>query len=637
MKRISVLFTCLAFGVGIQAQTIFTYGNKAVSKAEFLHAFNKNPSPDTSRSKALQEYLELYTRFKLKVQAAYDEQADKDANFLLEAANFKKQLTENSINEEANLNQLVLEAQERSAKDIEVSQVFVEVPKGADTAAAYAKIQEAYTQLKNGKPFAEVATMFSSDAATKQSKGNIGFITVFTLPYEIESIIYHLQPGNYSVPYRSAIGYHIFKNNSERKALGKRKISQVLLVLPASATEQEKKAAAAKADSLYNLLQSGSSFALIEKQYSNGSNNTNSIEVSVGQYSTDFEKQVFALQKPGELSKPFATGYGYHIVKLLDVIPVNNHPEDALAKAAIQEKVQRDDRLSVARKNLINKWLITTRYKPAKFDAKAFKAYTDSAIHNRSLKGFTTITPATVLFSFEKQKITVADWLPYARVAKLQGNAAAAPSDEALLKEFTRTKCAAYYHDHLTDYNAALQQQVKEFNEANLLFAVMDKHVWSKASEDRFGLRKYYIEHRSKYNWAPSVSALVVTAESKEIAAETSAKLKANIADWRLTLNTYGTQLQGDSSRFEQDQLPVKQPVQLVPGFLSQPEQNGTDNTASFVYIFTVYPNPEPRSFDDARGMVINDYQQIVEENWLNELKKKYPVIINREVFKSIK
>ena len=636
MKKNYLLLSCLSISVCMDAQTIFTFGNKTVSKAEFLQAYKKNSSLDSNRSDALQQYLDLYIRFKLKVQAAYDDGADKDPNFLEEAANFKKQLSENSINDEANLNQLVQEAEERSKKDIEVSQVFIEVPKGADTTAAYQKIQEAYSELKKGKSFAEIAATFSNDEATKQAKGNIGFITVFTLPYEIENIIYQLSAGNFSLPYHSNIGYHIFKNNGERKALGKRKIMQVLLMLPSSATNHDKQVAASEADSLYNLLQSGISFTQIEKKYNPGSNNFNSIEVSVGQFSTDFEKEVFALQNPGDITKPFETIYGFHIVKLLEIIPIKNNYDDAVAKASIQEKVQQDDRLSVAKKSLVHKWLITTKYSPAKFDAKALTAYTDSALHGHSLKGFTTISPNTILFSFDKQKITVADWLTYAKASKPKNSKVPATLDVALLKEFTLTKCAEYYHEHLVEYNTALHQQIQEFNEANLLFAVMDKHVWSKASEDSFGLRKYYADHKSNFNWKPSVTALLVTAESKQIGEEVAAKLKENIANWRMIINSYGTQIEADSSRFEQDQLPIKQSIQLQSGILSQPELNGADNTVSFIYIFNVYPNQEPRSFDDARGMLINDYQQIVEDNWLIELKKKYPVTINKEVFHSI-
>src|SRR3954454_20744302 len=211
-KFFTAIAAVLLFCLAAHTQTLFTYGTKAVSTDEFLKAFNKNPDTTGSKSEKMKEYLDMYINFKLKIQAARDEKLNEGDTYKSEAENFKNQLAENYINEQANINGLIQEAFKRSQKDILLAHVFVEVKPGSDTVETYQKIKQAYEALKSGKDFGEVASMYSTDESIKQTKGIIGYITVFTLPYEIENQVYALQPGAYSNIYRSNIGYHIFKN-----------------------------------------------------------------------------------------------------------------------------------------------------------------------------------------------------------------------------------------------------------------------------------------------------------------------------------------------------------------------------------------------------------------------------------------
>ncbi len=104
MKKILLVFILVSVINSLFAQTIFTYGKDAVSKDEFINAFNRNPNNATDRKKALKEYLDLYINFKLKVKAAYDASLDKDATQQNEVSNFGKQVADNIINQQANVN-----------------------------------------------------------------------------------------------------------------------------------------------------------------------------------------------------------------------------------------------------------------------------------------------------------------------------------------------------------------------------------------------------------------------------------------------------------------------------------------------------------------------------------------------------
>ncbi len=618
-------------------QTLFTYGNKSVSKQDFLTAFNKNPPTKEERRKALDEYLGLYINYKLKVQAGYDEELNKQPSFVEESKNFKRQIAENVINDEVGIKNLTHEAMLRSMKDIRVAQVFVEIPKKGDTLKAYQQIMAAYKALMAGKAFGDVAVEFSSDDATKKTKGDLGYMTAFTYSYPIENEIYKLKPGTYSKPYKSSFGYHIFKNVSEKPAFGKRKVAQIMIAIPPNASEEVKKQYLSHADSIYNLIKRGEAFDKMASEYSNDyktANNGGEIgNIGVGQYNADFERQVFALQNVGDLSKPFASAYGYHILKLLDKTLAPKDADDAAAVAATKQLVEKDERLAIFKKNLLNnKWLHVTKYKPWAYDTAAFRAYTDSNILGKITNGIKNISDTAVLFSFEKKKIHAADWAVH--ITKLLSNPVVDYS--AMMKDFVDLYCTQYYADNLELYNESMREQTKEFDEANLLFAAMDKHVWGRTGTDIEGLKDYYSKHKQEYQWNASVTALVINTKTKEQAVEVANKLKQSVTDWHSITTNYGADVNTDSGRFEVSQLPLKQPIDNKEGFISQPEKNANADGYSFIYIIKPHPLKEQRSFEDAKGAVTNDYQQMLEKEWIASLKKKYPIVVKQAVWQTI-
>ncbi len=618
-------------------QTLFTYGDKPVSKQDFLTAFNKNPPTKEERRKALDEYLGLYINYKLKVQAGYDEELNKQPSFIDESKNFKHQIAENVINDEVGIKSLSQEAMLRSMKDLHVAQVFVEIPKKGDTTKAYQQITAAYKALQAGKSFEDVAVQFSSDESTKKSKGDLGFITAFTLSYSFENEIYKLKVGAYSKPYKSSFGYHIFKVTAERPALGKRRISQIMIATPPNATDDVKKQYLSHADSVYKLIKAGEAFDKMATEYSNDyktANNGGEIgNIGIGQYNADFEKQVFALQNVGEVSKPFASAYGYHILKLLEITAPPKDLEDAAALAIVKQQVEKDERLALFKKNLLhNKWLKVTKYTPWAYDTAAFRAYTDSNILSKITNGIKEVSDTTVLFSFEKKKIYAADWAVH--IVKLLQNPIV--DYTSMMKDFIDLSCTQYYSYNLELYSESMQAQVKEFDEANLLFAAMDKHVWGKTGTDIEGLKEYYSKHKESYQWNSSVTALVINAKTKELATEVANKLKQSIQDWHSITAAYGADVNTDSGRFELSQLPIKQVFANKDGIVTEPEKNANADGYSFIYVLKAHPTKEQRSFEDAKGAVTNDYQQVLEKEWIASLKKKYPVAIKQAVWQTI-
>lgn len=637
MRKLLTTFVVLLMISAIaNGQALFTYGKHPVTKEEFLKAFNKNPSLEADRKKALKEYLELYQNFKLKVQAAYDVKLQDDPNYLLETDNFKKQLATGFINDEANIKSLIDEAFQRSKKDIHLQQVFIPFPENKDTTAAYQQAQQAYFDLNSGKSFNVTASKYNSDPGMT----DLGFVTAFTLSYSFESVVYSLHPNKHSAPVRSAYGYHIFYNAGERPAVGRRKAAQILFTIPPGATDADKASVKHKADSVYALLvKSPELWDDMVHEFSNdvttAHNHGLMQEFGIGQFSPNYETAAFALAKPGDISKPVETNFGYHIIQLKEIIPVPKNMDDPIIAASFKERVEKDDRLSEARKLLVNKWLKLTNFSQAKYDEKELWAYTDSFYKGGNTKAFKKINDSTMIFSFTKQKIKAADFATYVRASRAFPMYQAMSYPE-LMKEYVKSATSDYYQNHLEDYNADFKTQLKEFNDANLLFAIMDKEVWTKAATDEQGLRATYEQNKSKYKWEASANAIIFTVTSDKVLADLREKLRDNITNWRSITEGFGSSVMADSNRYELGQIPVVDRTNFTDGLTTAPVKNN-DGSYTFAYIFKVYNEPGQRSFDEAKGLVINDYQNILEKQWLESLRKKYPVKVNEAVFNGLK
>lgn len=644
MKKLFFSIVLLA-GVHTYAQPLFTYGTKTVSKEEFLRQFNRNLNPDEDKNKALQDYLPLYINYKLKVQDAYDKKLDTEYTQLSELAEFRRQIEDNYFSQQANQADLVNEAFIRSQKDIQLQDVYIGFssadPKSVDDAATAA--DNAYKKLQAATPFEKVVAEFSNDADLKAMNGNLGWVTVFSLPYRIESEVYKMALNSYTQPLRTRNAYHIFKKVAERKALGKVKVAQILFAYPPGAAPEVKVALQKKADSVYRLLQNGAEFGLLAAEFSNDKTSYQSggqlPEFGIGAFEKPFEEAAFSLQKKDDLTRPFTSQYGVHILKLIEKKPVPANSNDAAALATLRQRVSSDNRMEGAKINLIKSLLPKIGYQPNKLLNKdALWKYTDSATANNTGTGSNAVLKGlndqTEVFHFAKQSIKTGDWLKFAKAMRI-GNGQAGKSYNELMEQYVNATAAEYYKAHLEDYNTEFKNQVKEFKDANLNFEVTQKMVWDKAAADSVGLLKYYVANKTKYQWGPSVNAIIVTGTDRASADTARQLMEKNMGDWRKITAGMDTRLLADSNRFEQGQIPVPPNAKLsfLPHTFTPAVVNAQDSSQAFCYIVNVINQPGQRSFEEARGFVINDYQQVLETAWLEALKKKYPIKVNNAVW----
>lgn len=638
MKKI-VAIVLVLISLTTSAQVLFTYGKKQVTKQEFLAAFNKNPTPANERVKSLLEYKTLYPNYKLKVQSAIDDKLNETEAYTVESNNFKRQITDNIIVQEANGELLFKEAFERSQIDINVSQIFIAT---TDTKNAELEIRKAHAELKQGKSFEKVLDTYCNDESVKSNKGELGYITVFTLPYEIETLIYNTKAPGFTAPFKSKFGWHIFKVNNTRPAVGRRKIAQILLTFPPQANDSTKQAINAQASDIYNKIIAGENFGELAQKYSadysSASNNGEIGEVGIARFDKAFEEKIYSLKSKNEVSKPFTTAYGIHILKLLDIYPVSNNINDPVFSSTLKLTIESSSRLAEAKKNLVKNWMTKIGYRKAFFNEQQAFEYIDSVLLNKPTLQFFLVNDKTLLFSFAKKDYTLKEFAEAVKTAKFSGTAAANKSYKELLVDFEEEMASSYYREHIEEYNINMQKQLKEFNEANLLFAAMEKQVWNKAIEDTLALQNYYQANKQKYTWQASVNAIIFSANSNEQATILKDSLTKNINNWRTIVESMGAKVAADSGRFEIEQLSIIQKSAGISlGSFSPLEKNANDDSYSFIYYTSNQLPAAQRSFNDAKGLLINDYQQVLEKKWLDDLQKKYPIKYNDAVWKTIK
>ena len=309
----------------------------------------------------------------------------------------------------------------------------------------------------------------------------MGLITVFTLPYEFENIVYSLKPGQVSKPYRSKKGWHIFKNEEERPAVGKIKAAQILFAVPAGNINMRDRAKQL-ADSVYKALKSGTDFGEMAKMYSNDKmtymNGGIMPEFGVAKYDGGFERIAFSLKNDSDISEPFQTEFGYHIIKRISRLPVPANKNDETYMYNLKQDVLKDSRIEIAKEKFVKEILTKIGYqKNNSVNEKDLWKITDTfAIANKKITSG-SVNEKTILFSFNNAKVKAGDWMQYARNVKNTYAAHAEQTYPDLLKNYVSIAALENYRNRLQNFNNDFKYQLQEFKDGNMLFEVMEKSM----------------------------------------------------------------------------------------------------------------------------------------------------------------
>jgi peptidyl-prolyl cis-trans isomerase SurA len=188
----------------------------------------------------------------------------------------------------------------------------------------------------------------------------------------------------------------------------------------------------------------------------------------------------------------------------------------------------------------------------------------------------------------------------------------------------------AYEEDHLEEKHIDFKHLMQEYRDGILLFELTDKMVWSKSVEDTTGLKAYYEVNKTKYMWGERVDAAIFDCSNAKVAKSVKKLVKKNSPDTTLYKKTNAKDplaLSITRGKFEKGQNEVIDKVTWKEGVIDLPK---TGERVSFAKIYKVIP-PGPKELKDVMGMATSEYQIYLENNWINELKTKYPVVLNQQ------
>lgn len=633
-------------------QVLFTVNGNPVNVSEFVGIYSKTNQDKADFSRAsLEEYLDLYVKFKLKVQKARDLKLDTLPALKTELDGYRRQLASSYLVDREVTDKLVKEAYDRMLQDVEIAHIFIAVDKNApakDTLAAYNKIMEIMKSIKGGKSFEQAQMEYAKSVATADkpaddSKGYIGFVTAL-LPdgfYSMENSIYKTKPGEVTGPVRTNSGYHILKVLSVRPARGEMEVAQILFRKGDSPAKSE--AAQMRADSVYKLLKGGADWntvcAALSEDKMTAAKGGDIGFFGINRYQKGFEDAAFALKNDGDFSAPVETTIGWHIIKRKSARPVGSFET---IKRGLSERIKRDGRSEIAKQSIIARIQKEGSFKE---NASALDKWTaeqqDSMFHTYRWKP-NPDKPQTVLFSFGNQNYTLADFEEYCgRASRERMRGKGYPVSETVGKLYKAWKdetTLRYEESQLSAKYPEFSSLMREYEGGMLLFEAAKIEVWDRANADTVGLEKYFNEAlKNKFMWEERARVSIYTLKSDDPALllkvrEMAAKKPA--ADVLKKFNKKEEVVTVMERLYEKGKNKDLENIWKAGAMTTAKTDAGT-KTANFMKVEEIVP-PTPKKLNEAKGYAVAEYQDYLEKNWVENLRKEYKVDVNKAVFESL-
>ena len=641
-----------------QSSDVLDIAGERVSLDDFQHVYGKNNRDSVYSVEALDDYMELFINFKLKVREAEAMGMDTAEAFITELAGYRSQLARPYLVDGDLLDAMVEEAYERKGMEVRASHILVSVDDNAtpaDTLAAWNRIQGIRAQVTSGEDFEAVARSKngSDDPSAASNGGDLGWFTAFQMVYPFECAAFNTPEGEVSTVVRTRFGYHILNVVGKRKARGEVQVAHIMVRMPSDAPQDQVANAEGRIQEVKRLLLSGESFESLALKYSEDPSTANKGGLlpwfGTGKMVESFEDAAFGLEEPGDLAGPVRTDYGFHLLKLMDKKTLPTFEE---SRRELSKKVRRDSRAEITKTSFVRTLkeeygaTVSNRRREA---LKAAATKIDSLFYpGHPLEGVRKSELGRTLFSVAGSPRTVEDFLTWANAGKIRNvdrPQTAMVSEE--IDNYVAQELLAYEDTQLEAKHNDFRLLMEEYHDGILLFELTDQKVWSRAVKDTTGLMEFHGQNRNEFMWEERLDAGIHTCEDAKIAKKVRKELRKNsdieglrrelIAERPLALrNEFGKFVEGENGwadrAFEA----------LRDGSLA-PDKHGLtilETTEGGDQIILVHVKehmmPEPKELDECRGQAIAAYQDHLEKEWIMELRRKYPHDINREALYSL-
>ena len=634
MKKIGLSILCGAFALVISAQDVLTIDNKNISLEEFNNVFYKNNNNTELTKEYLDEYMQLFVNFKLKVKEADELGLDTIAAFISELDGYRIQLAKPYLKNKEFDENMLTEAYDRMKQDIKASHILISVDEKATTQQekeAYDKVLAIRSSiLANTISFAAAAKKNSDDKSALTNDGNLSYFTAFMMVYDFESAAYSTEIGEISMPIKTKYGYHIIKVTDKRKASGEVKVAHIMFKSGQGSDDKKLNEAKDKINKVSELLKNGEKFSDVAERFSEDRSTAvkgGSLPAfGVGKMVPEFETVAFELKEIGDMSAPFRTEYGWHIITLLERKGI---PKFEDIKVELKRKIESDSRGELSKQALFDK--LHKTYKVAN-NPKVYTAFRMKTANTIASGTFSPLSENNAkLVTINGKAIAVSSFVNYILLNQKAGS-----DFDEMYTAFVNQELLAYEESQLETKYPEYKALLQEYREGILLFDLTNTKVWTKAVEDTVGLQNFFTANNSNYRWENRVDASVYScidlATAIRVKRAIHKKHRGNITDAEILTETNTDaplSLQINTKKFVKGESEYVDAVDWELGIAADIKTN--DGSYIIVDIHEVLASGL-KELNETRGKVISDYQNTLELEWIASLQEKYKVSINNEV-----
>jgi peptidyl-prolyl cis-trans isomerase SurA len=623
-------------------KVLMTIGGREIQSGEFIRMYNK--SQDPGKTMDIDNYLQQYVVFKLKVTDALNEGYDTTKAFRTELGGYRNQLAQNYLTDRQTKEDLLRKAYQRSLSEINGWHILIALPQDAspeDTLKAWQKASDIRKRIIKGESFERVARSASDDQSVKINGGNLGYFTAFQMIMPFEDAAYNLKIGAISNPVRTPFGYHLIKVTDKRNSKGRIKVAHIMKAAPPGTGDKEANQAEEEINNIYRQIKDGASFRELSKKYSDDKESAvKGGELNwfgTGEIISDFSEAAFSLIDTGSYTKPVRTVYGWHIIKLIERKSPETFEE---SRSFLESKINQSYLNSLSKKSFVEKLKNEYNFKINRIAYNWFVMNTDTLIIQGIKKYERTNLPSGNIYSFANQYYTTDEFANY---LETRGSMIITKDSSIFINRSLETRAS----DHLIDYeNSVLEEKypdfrylINEFHDGILLFEISSKKVWNRISNDTLGLRQYYESRKNNYLSPPGIEAKIYTLRSagadKILSSEYRKFSKKPDIDSRLIEkfnNRTDSLLKINESTWYKGDDPEIDNLQWITG-----SQSFRRNGFPSIIVISKVIEPVPSKFDDIQGEMMTGYQEFLENEWIRQLKENYNVKIDSLVLKDVK
>tara|TARA_B110001450_G_scaffold253157_1_gene276140 strand:- start:796 stop:2718 length:1923 start_codon:yes stop_codon:yes gene_type:complete len=629
---ISILFTTNIFS----QETLMTINDEKISINEFENIFYKNNEDIEITKEYLDEYIDLFINFKLKVKESKELGYDTLSSFVKELDGYKKQLSKPYLRDNNFNENLFNEALERIQFDINASHILIKIENNDAKSALNEALSIRNQIISKEISFADAAVKYSDDEYVLDSKGNLGYFTAFMMLYDFESVAYNTSIGEVSVPVKTQYGYHLILVNDKRKAVGERKVAHIMFKTGKGANSKKINESYKKASETYDLLTKGDKFVEVAERFSEDRSTAVKGGVlpsfGVGKMVREFEEATFSLKLPGDFSKPFQTPYGWHIVMLLEDNPVKLDDDLFLS---VKQKIEKDSRSKLSNEFMITKLKDLYNIKIYKENFNFLRKIAVNEVSKSAWDNELLIDGDKKIFKIESKSYSLKELSDFIINNQKKNN-----DFDQLYIEFLNLSLLSYEESQLENKYPEFKNLLKEYKEGILLFDITNNNVWKKAVEDSAGLSNYFNENLSDYKWNERLDVSIFTCLNYNVSYKVRNqlyKLKRGLIKDIDVLNKINSSsplnVQLVSGQFSKNENNIVDQIVWKKGISKSIKNDDGSYTVVFVHDIL---NARAKNLNETKGKVISDYQKFLDLTWIKILRAKYKVDLNKNLLYSL-